>query len=82
MFLQRTRFSKELSAQKKSPEWGSFLFLDLLVLALNLAPLAILLEFDLASDELLVLARPVVDALASSTGEFYKFVLRHGNISG
>ena len=48
--------------QKKKP--GAGLFLDLFVLGLLLVPLAILFEFDLAGDELLVFARPVVDALA------------------
>ena len=37
----------------------------------SLAPFAILFKLDLALDELLVLARPVVDALAFVAGEFY-----------
>ena len=53
------------------------LFLDLFMLLLSLAPLAVLVEFDLASDELLVLAAPVVDALAGAAGQFDEFVLRH-----
>ena len=53
------------------------LFLDLLMLLLGLAPLAILLELDLAGDELLVLAAPVVYALAGSAGEFDEFILGH-----
>lgn len=40
-------------------------------------PLAILLELDLAGDELAVLARPIVRALAHRTGEFEELVLGH-----
>ena len=47
------------------------------MLLLGLAPLAILLELDLAGDELLVLAAPVVYALAGSAGEFDEFILGH-----
>jgi len=40
-----------------------------------LAPFAIFLKLDLALDELLVFARPVIDTLAPFAGEFYKLVL-------
>ena len=63
---------KNLGAKQKPRPFGrgfcEVLFLDLLMLALHAAPLAILLELDLSSDELLVLATPVVYALTGSTG--------------
>lgn len=43
-----------------------------------LTPFAVLLELYLLSDELLVLARPVVDTLTVPAGELYELVLRHG----
>ncbi len=61
----------------KAPSGAFVLFLDLFVLGLLFAPLTIFLELDLASDKLLVLAAPIVDALAGSAGEFYEFILRH-----
>jgi hypothetical protein len=42
-----------------------------------LTPLAVLLELDLAGDELLVLARPIVRPLADGALELYELVLRH-----
>ena len=42
-----------------------------------LTPFAVLLEFDLARDELLILARPIVGAVALGAGEFEKLILRH-----
>ena len=70
---------KSTSGKTKAPS-GAFvlvLFLDLFMLLLRLAPLAVLLELDLASDKFLVLAAPVVYALAGSAGEFYEFILGH-----
>ena len=61
--------------QTKSPARGFLLFFDFLMLSLLLTPFAILLEFNLSSDKFLVLAAPVVDALASSAGQFDQFVL-------
>ncbi len=42
---------------------------------LLLAPLAPLFELDFALDFLLILATPIVDALASGAGKFDKAVL-------
>ena len=50
------------------------------MLLLYFAPFAILVELDFASDKLFVFARPVVDALACSTGQFDEFILRHLSI--
>jgi len=47
------------------------------VLGLCLAPLAVLFELDLALDELLVLAGPIVDASAFTAREFYELILGH-----
>lgn len=47
------------------------------MLLLGLAPFAVLLELDLSCDELLVLAAPVVYALAASACELDEFVLGH-----
>ena len=44
---------------------------------LKLAPLAPLLELDLALNEFFVLGRPVVDAFALGTGQFDESVLGH-----
>lgn len=41
------------------------------------APFTILLELNLLGDELTILARPVVRALAHGTAELYELVLRH-----
>lgn len=51
------------------------LFLDLLMLGLLFAPLAILVELNLFCDEFFVLAGPVVYALACSTAKFYESIL-------
>ncbi len=51
------------------------LFLDFFVLGLLFAPFAELIKLYLFSDEFLVLAGPVIDALAGSTTEFYKSIL-------
>jgi len=45
------------------------------MLGLFAAPFAILFELNLFSDEFLVFAGPVIDALAISAGEFYKSIL-------
>ena len=45
------------------------------MLGLLSAPFAILFELDFFSNEFLVLAGPVIYALAGSTGEFYKAIL-------
>lgn len=45
--------------------------------SLLLAPLAPLGELDLALDLLLVLAAPIVDALALAAGELDESILRH-----
>ncbi len=66
-----------LSGKTKRPERGVLLFLDLFVLGLLLTPFTVLFELNFASDKFLVLAAPVVDALAGTAGEFYKFILRH-----
>lgn len=56
--------------QRKNGLFGRFLlFLALLVHLLGAAPFAILFELDLAFDELLVLAGPIVSALAFPAGE-------------
>ena len=47
------------------------------MLGLLAAPFAILFELDLFGDEFLVLAGPVIDALAGTAGEFYKSILGH-----
>ena len=49
----------------------------LLMLRMQLAPAAILLELDLLGDELLILARPIIDAVAFGAGELEKLILRH-----
>ena len=45
------------------------------MLGLFLAPFAKFVELDLFCDEFLVLAGPVVDALAGTAGKLYKSVL-------
>ena len=45
------------------------------MLRVRLAPFAILLEFNFARDQLTVLARPVVDAVAFRAREFEKLIL-------
>ena len=45
------------------------LFLDLLMLGVRLAPLAVFLEIDLAFHELAVLAGPIIDASAFAAAE-------------
>jgi hypothetical protein len=51
------------------------LFLNFFVLGLLAAPLAVFFKLDLFSNELLIFAGPVIYALASSAGEFYKPIL-------
>lgn len=51
------------------------LFFRLLVHGVFLTPFAILLKLNLTSDELLVLAGPIVDALAGIAGEFDEAIL-------
>ena len=46
-----------------------FLLLHLFVLSLRTAPLAPFFEFDFALDELAILARPIVDAVAFGAGK-------------
>ena len=53
------------------------LLLNFLMLRMGLAPFAILLEIDLALDELAVLARPIIDAAALAARELEKLILRH-----
>lgn len=65
-----------ISGKQKAPK-GFLLFLDLFVLGLLLTPFTILFELNFTSDKLLVLAAPIVDALASTAGEFYEFILGH-----
>ena len=45
------------------------------MLRLRSAPFAVLLQFDFALDELLVFARPIVDARTLRAGKFYELVL-------
>ncbi len=52
-----------------------FLFLSFFVLRLSAAPLAEFLEFDLAGNQLLILARPIVGAAALRTSDFYELIL-------
>ncbi len=61
----------------KAPSGAFVLLLDLFVLGLLFTPLTVLFELNFASDKLLVLAAPVVDALAGTAGEFYEFILGH-----
>ncbi len=44
---------------------------------MGFAPFAVLLELDLASDKLAILAGPIVDAVAFGAGEFEKLILGH-----
>ncbi len=55
----------------------SNLLLDLFVRSLHLTPLAKLIELNLALDELLVLARPIVDTLTLCAGEADELFLGH-----
>ena len=66
-----------MSPKTKAPNGAFVLFLDLFVFGLLFAPLTVLFELNFSSDKLLVLATPIVDALACTTGEFYEFILRH-----
>ncbi len=45
------------------------------MLGLLFTPFAEFIELDLFNDEFLVLAGPIVDALASSAAKFYKSIL-------
>ena len=70
--------SNAKSFKRKSRNRGIFFFsllLRLFVDSLLLTPFAPLLKLDLAGNKLLVLATPVVDALALGAGEFYKSIL-------
>ena len=51
------------------------LLLRLLMHRMLTAPVAVLVELDLALNELLVLARPIIDAFTAFAGEFYKLIL-------
>jgi hypothetical protein len=51
------------------------LFFDFLVLSLFSAPFAEFFKLNLFSDEFLVLAGPVIYALAGSAAKFYKSIL-------
>ncbi len=53
------------------------LLLGFLMYRVLLAPVAILLDFDLSLDLLLVLARPIVHALAGRTLKLNEVVLAH-----
>lgn len=53
------------------------LFLSLFVLRMLSAPFAILFDFNLALHKLLVLARPIVNAIACLARQFYQLILRH-----
>lgn len=55
--------------------WAFWLLLRLLVHGVLAAPVAILVELDLALDELFVLARPIIDTLATLASEFDKLIL-------
>ena len=62
----------------KNPPFGGFLLLLLfLVDSRFLAPTAVLFEFDLALNKLLVLGAPIVDVLAIFAGEFEETILGH-----
>jgi hypothetical protein len=64
----------------KIPPCGAFLvdlFFNFLVDVAGTAPVTKLLELDFALNKLFVFGRPVVNALAFGTLEFYKSVLRH-----
>ena len=47
------------------------------MLGVEFAPTAKLLELDLFSDELFILARPIIDAIALGACKFEKLILRH-----
>lgn len=61
--------------KEKAPSGAFSLFLNFFMFLLGFTPFAILFELDLSCDEFLVLAAPVVNALASAAGEFDQFVL-------
>lgn len=44
---------------------------------LRTAPFAVLFELNFALHQLLVLGRPIVNALAFVAGQFYESILRH-----
>jgi len=44
---------------------------------MSAAPTTILLELDLALNEFLIFARPIVDATALLAGQFYELILGH-----
>ena len=54
---------------RKPGDSGLVLLLHLLMLGMQLAPFAVLLEVDLPLDELAVLSGPIVDAAAFAAGE-------------
>ena len=62
-------------SKTKAPLGAFRLFFRLLVHRMLAAPVAILVELNLAFNELFVLARPIVYALAAFAGEFYKLIL-------
>jgi len=53
------------------------LLFRLLVFCVAFAPLTELLELDFFRHQLLVFARPIVDARALSAGDLYELILRH-----
>jgi hypothetical protein len=56
---------------------NKILFLSFLVNSAFLAPFAVLLKLNLLSDKLLILARPIVGALAGRALQFDELVLGH-----
>ena len=56
---------------------GKLLLFSLFVFSLSSAPFAELLELDLFDDKLLILARPIIGAIALGAGKFYELILGH-----
>ncbi len=78
IFLTDSYIARHLDIwYKKSPRKGLFLFLCLFVASLSFAPLAELIEINLAFYQLAVFARPVVDSLAFAAGELDELFLCH-----
>ncbi len=68
-----------LAVYRKTPPYGSVggLLLCFFVHRRGTAPFTILFEFNFTFHQLLVLGRPIVDALAFAAGELYESILRH-----
>lgn len=66
-------FWSAFAFERATPKWS--LFLSLLMHRILFAPFTILLKLDFTGDQLLILAGPIIDALAGIAGQFNESIL-------